>query len=375
MKEIRNKAYSLFKDNFNITIKFSAFISLFLIVIYFILFLILNYAISYNLTGIILVYILIYIFTLIVTPYFYSFYANNGILCAKDLRVNKEVVNMVSFLGTRKIGAMKPFKNAQGVFFKLLIAYIISALIQIVVIIIALIIGYSLKNENGIYGFIEEAESIKGSLSFSYDFSNLLGKYNSSLRIVSGISSFIAVSCGFYYFLHNFARSFLNYLYISPNDSMPPRYISRLIKKTLKDEKCDYNKVYSYIMWPYYLLSFILFTAIYLLLYFLLKDLSVVAISLTAMIIVVFILLPFLPVLLNLNNLKRDEIIPLLFKEINSQLTIAFEEAKKSNQFSEEELKTLDEKIKESNDNFEKLLKENEEEKENKENNDKEKKD
>lgn len=358
MNKIKEKVYSDFKENFNLTIKWSAIISLSVIVIYFILYIVLSYVPSSELYGIILIFLLVYLLISFIMPFFYSFYACNGVLVSKQNQMGQEM-NTTAFLSTRKIGKLPQFRNSTNTYSRLLISYLIYVAIFTISMFFSFLIGYYFKNEEGIYGFINDVNNITDSENFYNILNSLILTYQTSLRKVVAISTFFGVGLAFFYFLHKISRSFINYIFANGNDGrIPQREINATVKEVLKDKSLNYNKEYYSLLWPYYLSGILVYTISYLLMFFLLPNGSILVMSLTSMVLVVFILLPFLPIVLNFNMVKREALLISYFKVINKALDTYLDEAIKSDKLSEKEKAELKEKTDLAQKKFDDLFKE-----------------
>ena len=301
-REMIKSVYQKFFKNFNVTIKFSALLSVILIIIYLFLALILTYmpTIFSDFLGLILLLLILYLLVNYLSPYFYSFFANNMALETKD----SSQVNIMSFIGTRRIGKRRGIKNIQQLFKWLLFAYLIYIVLELVIVILIISIGQLVDNSQ-IQAFINEFNSVNtmlGNEEYYEQISQILFKYEYLINLISGISNFIAVSFSFYFFLYKFARSFINYYAMQGDGSFPIAsfFLNKSIKRTLSIKEFNYNKKFFILMWPYYLACFVIFSATYLLMFFLL-DTSIILNALTAMIVTVFLLLPFIPVILDFN--------------------------------------------------------------------------
>ena len=124
------KVYQKFLKNFNVTIKFSALLSLILIVIYLFMALILTYmpTIFSDFLGLVLLLLILYFLVNFLSPFFYSFFANNMALETKD----SSQVNIMSFIGTRRIGKRRGIKNIQQLFKWLLYSYLIYLVLEFI---------------------------------------------------------------------------------------------------------------------------------------------------------------------------------------------------------------------------------------------------
>lgn len=307
-KEMIKSVYQKFFKNFNVTIKFSALLSVILIIIYLFLALILTYmpTIFSDFLGLILLLLILYLLVSYLSPYFYSFFANNMALETKD----SSQVNIMSFIGTRRIGKRRGIKNIQQLFKWLLFSYLIYVVLELVIVVLIITIGQFVDNSE-IQMFLKEFNSVNtmlGNEAYYEQISQILFKYEDLINLIAGISNFIAVSFAFYFFLYKFARSFINYYAMQGDGSFPIAsfFLNKSIKRTLAIKEFDYNKKFFLIMWPYYLSCFVIFSITYLLMFFFL-DTSVILNALTAMIVTVFLLLPFIPVVLDFNMLMAEK--------------------------------------------------------------------
>lgn len=307
-REMIKKVYQKFLKNFNVTIKFSALLSLILIVIYLFMALILTYmpTIFSDFLGLILLLLILYFLVNFLSPFFYSFFANNMALETKD----SSQVNLMSFIGTRRIGKRRGIKNIQQLFKWLLYSYLIYLVLEFIIVALIVGIGQSIENSQ-IQLFLKEFNSVNtmlGNELYYEQISQILFKYQDLINFISGISNFIAVSVAFYFFLYKFARSFINYYAMQGDGSFPiaPFFLNKSIKRALSIKEFNYNKKFYLIMWPYYLACFVIFSATYLLMFFFLNT-SAILNSLTAMIVTVFLLLPFIPVILDFNMLMAEK--------------------------------------------------------------------
>ncbi len=292
--------------------------------------------------------IILYFLVSFLSPYFYSYFANNLALETKD----SSQVNIVSFLGTRIIGKRRGIRNIQQLFKWLLWSYLIYLVLELVIVFIVVGIGQTIEGSQ-IKAFIEEFKNINtmlGNEMYLQELTNLVLKYEKTIDLVSGISNFIAVSVAFYFFLYKFARSFINF-YAMQGDgrfAIAPFFINKSVKRTLALKEFGYNKNFHILLLPYYIGTVVIFSACYLLMFFFLNT-SPMLNSLTAMIVTVFILLPFLPVILNFNMLNSEKFRFYYLKTSSEDLTEMFNSQVSQHQFASKE---EEEKFKKDFDDF-----------------------
>lgn len=336
MKAKIKEIYSNFKNNFDVTFKFSAVLLAITIFIYLVLFLMLELIPYSSMWGFFLILIIIYLLIRYISPYIYSYFACNASLYSVD----KDKVNLATFIETRKIGKSPHLRNAQRLFRTLLFSILIYIVVEALIMLGIYIAAYSFKGSelnilfNQLSLLLESATINENTINQIYD---LLLEHEVLIRNLNLISSFVSISFAFYYFLHNFIHSLVNYHVMASNIKLPNNQAFFYINKvTLKDKKLNYNKNYYKIVWPYYLGIFLVFSGSYLLMFFFLPSISSILCSLTAMVITIFIFTPFIPVILNFNlSISKDYLFTFI-KNTESVLTDSLKSFYHEKQISDE---------------------------------------
>ncbi len=306
------KVYKQFLKNFNVTIKFSTLISLILIIIYFLMVLVLSYAptLFSDFIGFFLLLLILYFLVNFLSPFFYSYFANNLALEGKE----SSQVNMMSFIGTRRIGKRRGIKNIQQLFKRLIFAYLIYLVLDLLIVSLTVAIGGQIEGSqiniflNEYNAILNNSEYNVGSEAFFTAINQFIFDNEKTINFISGISNFISISFAFYFFLYKFVRSFINFYALQGDGSFPiaPFFLNKSIKKTLAIKEFGYNKKFHILLLPYYIAVLIVFSLVYLLMFFFL-DTTIMLNSLTAMIVTAILLLPFLPVILDFNMLMSEK--------------------------------------------------------------------
>ena len=307
MKAKIKEIYSNFKNNFDVTFKFSAVLLAITIFIYLVLFLILELIPYSSLWGFFLILIIIYFLVRYIAPYIYSYFACNAALYSVD----EDKINLATFIQTRKIGKAPHLRNAQRLFRTLLFSILIYIVVETIIMLGIYVAAYSFEGSelnilfNQLALLLNSATINEDTINQIY---NLLLEHETLIRNLNLISSFVSISFAFYYFLHNFMHSLINFHVVASNIRLPNNQAFFYInKRTLNDKKLNYNKHYYQIVWPYYLAIFLVFSGSYLLMFFFLPSISSLLCSLTAMVITIFIFTPFIPVILNFNiTISKD---------------------------------------------------------------------
>ncbi len=338
MEEVMNqkmnkKIYKIFKDNFPVTFKFSTFLSFILIFIYFVMVLVLDFLNLNSLFGFLILLLVIWFLVSLISPYLYSFFACNLTLFTQK----GDSINFISFLETRKLGKRREIKGALKIYHHLAFAYLIYFAFDLLAVIIISIIA-SIGN-NPIASFYNEMNIVMNDFlntGNSEPLFNLIAKYQDLIYLVSGITNYVSLSFAFYYFLHSLTRSFANY-YIAINNfniAMVGPYAN--LKRVLKIKELNYNKGYYSLLYPYYIFTFVCFSSVYLLLYLLIPNMNLLIVALSAMVVTTFLLLPFLPLVLDYNHLKSEEIQFYFFKNLSSDISSLLTDDKLINKFGSE---------------------------------------
>ncbi len=265
-----------------------------------------------------------------ITPSLYSFFVCN------NLFNNKEGINVdfKLFLANRKPGKNRIIKSQLKVFSTLLYSILIYLGITIFVIAIISFINMSNNNTNSFYGFyleISKLSDINNYTEYVKKYNELYDSFSEYINHDLALAGLFASFPAFYYFIHHVLISLMKY-YIINQVPIKTGINERSYRIALNDKNVNYYKDYYKLMWPYLLLFIVIFFSSYLLLFYLGNVDNLFILISSAIMISAFILMPFLPLVLNLNLYKVKDVMPVYIREFNQVLT---QELAKNRQFEE----------------------------------------
>lgn len=307
--------YNYFIKNFSKTLSYSGYMSLFLFLSYIILYLLISNLSLTNFFSLALILVTAVLIGRFFVPIFFSYFACNGLI-----EGNKDISFKEFFRMSRNIRKTKDIYvlNIEGIIIKSFLVFIISLFISFL---ISYYVGY-INSSLGIKVVVDEIIKLVSdtNLTVEYVNSSLINliniKYYDLIRINSAIIFFVSSFLCLFYFLFKLCRDF-NKFFISKYFIFIKLFrLKKLIYKTLKNKKVNYYKDFFKLVLPYFILSSIIFSLSYWLIFIYIKDVSIILLSLTSNMIILMLLLPFLPLIFNLNNIKSSLYLPLFFREL-----------------------------------------------------------
>ncbi len=304
-----------------------------------------------------------------ITPSLYSFFVCN------NLFDNKQGINVdfKLFIANRKPGKNRVIKSQLKVFSSLLYSILIYLGITIFAITIISYINMLSNNTNSFYGFYLEINKLQGMSDYTEYVKKYNELYNTYLEYINhdlAIAGLFASFPAFYYFIHHTLVSLMKY-YIVNQLPVKTGVNDRCYKITLNNKEVHYYKDYFKLMWPYLIGFIVIFCGSYLLLFYLGNVDNLFILISSSIMISMFILIPFLPLVLNLNLYKFKDCMPIYVKEYNKVLMNELQRNKQFENYlkqNEAEAKKYQETIEKLN---ESLNKEKEDENENSKDDDK----
>ncbi len=352
--------YNRFKENFYMTFMYSSFLIFIFLVVYILLYMLLSIMPLTSVFSFLLFLIIATFLIGFITPSLYSFFVCN------NLFNNKEGINVdfKLFLANRKPGKNRVVKSQLKVFSTLLYSILIYLGITIFAITVISYINMANNNTNSFYGFYLEISKLQGMSDYTEYVKKYNELYDSYLTYINhdlAIAGLFASFPAFYYFIHHTLTSLMKY-YIINQLPVKTGVNERCYKASLNNKGVHYYKDYFKLMWPYLIGFIAIFYGSYLLLFYLGNVDNLFILISSSIMISMFILIPFLPLVLNLNMYKVKDVMPIYVKEYNEVL---MNELQKNKQF-EEFLKQNEEQAKKYQETIEKINKSlNEEDKEN----------
>lgn len=327
--------YNYFIKNFSKTLSYSGYMSLFLFLSYIILYLLISNLSLTNFFSLALILITAVLIGRFFVPIFFSYFACNGLI-----EGNKDISFKEFFRMSRNIRKTKDIYvlNIEGIIIKSFLVFIISLFISFL---ISYYVGY-INSSLGIKVVVDEIIKLVSdtNLTVEYVNSSLINliniKYYDLIRINSAIIFFVSSFLCLFYFLFKLCRDF-NKFFISKYFIFIRLFrLKKLIYKTLKNKKVNYYKDFFKLVLPYFILSSIIFSLSYWLIFIYIKDVSITLLSLTSNMIILMLLLPFLPLIFNLNNIKSSLYLPLFFRELCDSGSVYIKNVLSSNLKGEE---------------------------------------
>ena len=343
--------YNRFKENFYMSFMYSSFLIFIFLIVYILLYMLLNIMPLTSVFSFLLFLIIATFLIGFITPSIYSFFVCN------NLFNNKEGINVdfKLFLANRKPGKNRIIKSQLKVFPTLLYSILIYLGITIFVITIVSFINMLSNNTNSFYGFyleISKLGDINNYNEYVKKYNEIYDSYSSYINHDLAIAGLFASFPAFYYFIHHILISLMKY-YIINQIPIKTGINERSYRISLNDKNVGYYKDYYKLMWPYLLLFIVIFFSSYLLLFYIGNVDNLFILISSAIMISMFVLMPFLPLVLNLNLYKVKYVMPVYIREYNKFLS---QELKKNKQF-EEFLKQNEEQAKKYQETIDKLNK------------------
>lgn len=280
--------------------------SLFLFISYLILFALISNLPLSSLYSLILILLAGIFLARFFVPLLYSFLVSNNLLKIKRSADFKNFLNFSR--NVRKENDIYIIGIGTTVFK--------ATLLFLCVYLISFLVSYFLGFINssiGIKVVVDEIIALISDTNLSVEYVNsalvdlIEVKYVETIRINLGIMIYLASLVCLMYFVFRITRD-LNKFYIAKYSNLIKVFhFKKKIYKILNSKKVDYNKGYFSITLPYFIGSILLFSFIYYLLYKYAVNVELILIALTAGLIVLIVLLVFLPVILNYNDLKSTK--------------------------------------------------------------------
>lgn len=361
--------YNRFKENFYMTFMYSSFLIFIFLVVYILLYMLLSIMPLTSVLSFLLFLIITTFLIGFITPSLYSFFVCN------NLFDNKQGINVdfKLFIANRKPGKNRVIKSQLKVFSSLLYSILIYLGITIFAITIISYINMLSNNTNSFYGFYLEINKLQGMSDYTEYVKKYNELYNTYLEYINhdlAIAGLFASFPAFYYFIHHTLVSLMKY-YIVNQLPVKTGVNDRCYKITLNNKEVHYYKDYFKLMWPYLIGFIVIFCGSYLLLFYLGNVDNLFILISSSIMISMFILIPFLPLVLNLNLYKFKDCMPIYVKEYNKVLMNELQRNKQFENYlkqNEAEAKKYQETIEKLN---ESLNKEKEDENENSKDDDK----
>lgn len=316
-KDKVKKVYKDFRSNLQTTIAFGAFIAVILIVYYLVFFLVqlINFSsfyFSYILQAL-MIFIAIWLLGLL-EPFIYSYYANNGGLKGDEAGQ----INLGSFVRTYSIGKRPPFRGRLQVYKYFFFALLVFLAIRILSSIIVIIVGQFEGNE--IHTLIQEVMSLDFTSETSYDsLDDILNNHKHILQIIEVHTTFAAMLPAFYFFVNRICMNTLKYPLAQVMPQIPPQLMNIVFKEAKKDNRKFIYGNYYRTAYPLTIAFIVIFSGSYYLLYFLLPNVqSVLLLAFGAIVIDLFIMLIFMPIIFNTHEIMYKEFYPMFLEKFIS---------------------------------------------------------
>ncbi len=292
-------AYKKFKKDLNYTFSLSGSVSLVVLALYALSALFLYLFNSYNLSSIwsfLLIFIFIMIVVGILSPFLYSFFANNAILEGPD----REKVGIKSLFKTAKFGFFPPYKGLLNTWLTLLVSIIIFLVSTTVVDTLILTILYY---TNGTYN--EFFNSLVGVSDYNA-LLEAISSHGELFFVPSMISTLVSLCLSIFFYLRNILINIFKYSIAGLFLGIPRRALNFIFKDTIKKHKKEFLKGFYSHAWIILVVFFACLIGSYIGLYFTFSNLSeknyssfIMIISITSVVIALIISLIFYPILFN----------------------------------------------------------------------------
>ena len=340
-------AYTKFKKDLNYTFSLSGSVSLVVLVLYALSALFL-YIFNSNNISVIWSFVLIFVFTMIIvgllSPFLYSFFANNAILEGPD----REKVGIKSLFKTSKFGFFAPYKGLLNTWLTLLISIIIFLFTSTIVNTLILAILYY---SNGAY------KTFFDSLNTS-DYNAIMDQINknsSLFAIPSMVSNLVALCLSLFFFLRNILINIFKYSIAGLFLGIPRKALNYIFKDTIKKHKKEFLKGFYSHAWIILVVFFVFLIGSYFGLYFGFSSLSeknsssfIMIISLTSVVVALIVSLIFYPILFNhyldIFNVYRNYFVNNFVSIMTSEIKQA-KEMEGNNQEFENQIKIAENKL------------------------------
>ena len=295
-KYILKESLKTFKNNFAYTLQCGAFISLVILILYLISSLILNSNNFFNSTfGIILFLVTIFLIVIILSPFIYSYFMCNFMLSSPL----KDSVRFRSFLKTSALGLNRPQRGTLSVFYNLTRSLIVYILVMSVLEVIVFLV-LSQTNPT-VFELIQDYVSGRG---ISNEELNIINEaLLEPLMICNYFVLLISIGMYLHFMLIYVFKYHLNTLFFYGNRKI----LNNIFKLTIKKNRKDFYSGYFMHSWPIYVIFVIAFTLSYFLFFYLTNVDNLVLISLTALCISLFLIIPFFPLVFNYYGLKIND--------------------------------------------------------------------
>lgn len=340
--------YQRFKENFGLTFKFSTFLLFMVLIVYGLILLVIGIFPITDLFGTLIFLFITSILVGLTAPTLYSYFVSNDIID----NISGIEVDFQFFLANRKVGKDRRIKSQLNIFKHLLIAFAIFVVLFFVVFGIQILISYSTK-DNGLYAYFLELEEL-ASKAFISDAElekallELTTKYQTTIVNTNFYCGLFSTLPAIYYFIHSILMKFMKFYVISSLKSFFV-VLDRIYKETAKES--GYNLNYYKVMFPYTIVLIISYLASYILLFYIAKIGSITILVTSSIVISLFILLPFLPVLLNFNKYFASKFVPMYLEKFNFSINndLEFKTIRDNDQ--------IDKALKETSKEIEEILK------------------
>lgn len=291
-KEERKSIFTTFKNNFSFTLLCSAFIGLIIMVLYIITALIMMNLDLNSFWGLIIFIVFISLICGLIAPFIYSYFTCNFVLTTP----NRDQVKFKSFLKTSVLGFYRPQRGQLNIWNNLLVSTLIFLVLSSIITSLSILILY---NTNG------SAKTVLDEIMKATDFNDqldLMYKNQEMFSFPVTIANFVSLLVAAYYFLHNISVNIFKYAFALTNwGNISAAFKNRIFKIAIKEHRKDFYKDYFSVSWILFVVFLIGMSASYFGLYFApIEHLNTMILSLTAISITLFILLPFLPLLFDL---------------------------------------------------------------------------
>ncbi len=356
-----NFPYSKFKKDINYTLSLSGSVSFVVLVLYVIsaLFLYLTSGSEFsNIWSMLLLLVFIMIIVGLLSPFLYSYFANNAVLDGPD----REKVGIKSLFKTSKFGFKPPFKGLLNTWLTLIISFIIFIFTTSIAEGLILGICYGVDPT-----YKEFFDSLKGVASYDKILEAI--NNNSSLFTVPVIvSNLIALVASLFFFLRNLLINILKFALAGNFLNVPRKVFNYVFRQTIKKHKKEFIKGFYRYAWIILTVFFVALIGSYLGLYFAFSKLEnlnaysfMLIISLTSIVIALILSLIFYPILFNhyleISEEYRNYAVNGFVEFVEAQVSFQREKINLDKE-AEDELDLIEKRTKEFKEQYEKEVKE-----------------
>lgn len=363
MNKKNNFPYSKFKKDINYTLSLSGSVSFVVLILYVLsaLFLYLTSTSEFsNIWSILLLLVFIMVIVGLLSPFLYSYFANNAVLDGPD----REKVGIKSLFKTSKFGFKPPFKGLLNTWLALIISFLIF--IFTTSIVEGIILGILYSADSTYKAFFDGLSDVT-----SYEkILEAIGENYQLFTMPIMVSNLISLCLSLFFFLRNLLINILKFALAGNFINVPRKVFNYVFKQVIKQHRKEFIKGFYQYSWIILVVFFTFFIGSYLGLFFAFSKLEnlnaysfMLIVSLTSIVIALILSLIFYPILFNhyleIAGEYRNYAVSGFVEFVEAQVSFQREKINLDKE-AEDELDLIEKRTKEFKEQYEKEVKDEE---------------